>query len=138
MIEVEIVGGQVAAFYRTPLQPADDPRPDIQMQLSGLTLDTATLLRPGCLFPAPDVAYYNLLHVLAVLVRPRSTGRLTLRSVEARSGQQADRAGPRARVSGQTIATSSPRQEDTDYRRRAQICRTFCRLATTYNFRVIT
>ncbi|XP_026281552.2 glucose dehydrogenase [FAD, quinone]-like [Frankliniella occidentalis] len=76
----------VGSFYRTKRQPPDDPRPDVQLQASGLALNLAWLpkLAQGCPAAIPDVAHYNLLHFLPVLVRPRSSGTVTLRSADPR------------------------------------------------------
>ncbi|XP_034242715.1 glucose dehydrogenase [FAD, quinone]-like [Thrips palmi] len=74
----------VGAFYRTKYQPADDPRPDIQLQLNGFTLDKKGILKliAGCPVPVPDVAYYNIIQLLPALVKPRSVGTVRLRSTD--------------------------------------------------------
>ncbi|KAK3923307.1 Glucose dehydrogenase [FAD, quinone] [Frankliniella fusca] len=76
----------VGAFYRTKYQVSDDPRPDIQLQVSGLDLDLGWLpkLARGCPVPVGDVTHYNLLHFLPVLLRQRSAGAVTLRSANPR------------------------------------------------------
>ncbi|KAJ1519669.1 hypothetical protein ONE63_004935 [Megalurothrips usitatus] len=72
------------AFYRTSFQPADDPRPDVQFQLTALTLDTAGVggVPRGCPLPLLDNNHYNAFMMLPNLVKPRSVGHLKLRNAD--------------------------------------------------------